>query len=233
VRALRCPEQGAEFIATTTALPQTKGHRPSLAPIGADRHPDAHTHASTFRSLAKSPSNRSTRSLTPLAEFLMPGRPSPRPRPKPAPAMATQAGARHGAPSRRPSWRPSGWNPNKAPAATNGRRACLHAPSCCLYRRVVPVAAPWAKGRHATPCMWPPTLPHARRRRIPHVATSFPPRHLRHVGVAKASGMLLNGRPSSPPPTHRRLPLINPPPHAHTHTPWACMWGTPKLESVA
>ena len=29
---------------------------------------------------------------------------------------------------------------------------------------------------------------------------SFPPRHLRHVGVAKASGVLLDGRPSSTPP---------------------------------
>jgi len=115
--------------------------------------------------------------------------------------MAPPAGARHGA-------RRGGTQIRHLRRPR--RRACLHAPSCCLSRRVVPVVAPRAKGRHATPCMWPPTLPHARRRRIP-------PRHLRHVGVAKASGMLLNGRPSSTPPRIDGRPSSSPP-HAHTHT---------------
>lgn len=122
--------------------------------------------------------------------------------------MAPPAGARHGA-------RRAGTQIRHLRRPR--RRACLHAPSCCLSRRVVPVVAPRAKGRHTTPCMWPPTLPHARRHRIP-------PRHLCHVGVAKASGMLLNGRPSSTPPTHRRSPLIIPPPtHTHTHRGRACV----------
>jgi hypothetical protein len=130
-----------------------------------------------------------------------------------APVMAPPAGARHGA-------RRGGTQIRHLRRPR--RRACLHAPSCCLSRRVVPVAAPRVKGRHATPCMWPPTLPHARRRRIPHVATSFPPRHLRHVGVAKASGMLLNGRPSSTPPRIDGRPSSSPPPRTHTHRGRAC-----------
>ena len=133
-------------------------------------------------------------------------------RPQPAPSAGARHGARRGGTQIRHLRRPR-------------RRACLHAPSCCLSRRVVPVVAPRAKGRHATPCMWPPTLPHARRRRIPHVATSPPPRHLRHVGVAKASGMLLNGRPSSTPPRIDGRPSSSPP-HAHTHSVGVHAWNS-------
>jgi hypothetical protein len=121
--------------------------------------------------------------------------------------MAPPAGARHGA-------RRAGTQIRHLRRPR--RRACLHAPSCCLSRRVVPVVAPRAKGRHATPCMWPHTLPHARRRRIP-------PRHLRHVGVAKASGMLLNGRPSSTPPRIDGRPSSSHPPRTHTHRGRACV----------
>jgi len=123
--------------------------------------------------------------------------------------MAPPAGARHGA-------RRAGTQIRHLRRPR--RRACLHAPSCCLSRRVVPVVAPRAKGRHATPCMWLPTLPHARRRRIP-------PRYLCHVGVAKASGMLLNGRPSSTPPRIDGRPSSSPP-HAHTHTVGVHAWNS-------
>jgi len=184
-----------------------------------------HTLMLSDRLLAKSPSNRSTRSLTPLPEFLnMPGRPSPRPRPKPAPAMATQAGARHGAPSRCPSWRPSGWNPNKAPAAT--KTSSL--PACT---KLLPLQARSTRRRstgQGEACHALHVASHLAPRPPPsHSATLPLPRRSRK-GVRDAAQ-----RSPLPPPLPRidGRPSSSPPPRTHTHTPWACMWGTPNLES--
>ena len=151
----------------------------------------------------------------------MPGRPSPRPRPKPAPAMAPQAGtrhdARHGAPSRRPSWRPSGWNPNKAPAAT--KTSSL--PACT---KMLPLQARSTRRRstgQGETCHALHVASHLAPRPPPsHSATLPLPRRSRK-GVRDAA----QRSPLIHPPTHRRSPLIIPPP-TQTHTPWACMRGS-------
>ena len=126
--------------------------------------------------------------------------------------MAPPAGAL----SRRPSWRPSGWNPNKAPAAT--KTSSL--PACT---KLLPLQARSTRRRstgqgeachalHVASHLAPRPLPSHPARR-----PSFPPRHLRHVRVAKASGMLLDGRASFHPPHASTVAPHHPPTHTHTH----------------
>jgi hypothetical protein len=132
--------------------------------------------------------------------------------------MAPPAGAL----SRRPSWRPSGWNPNKAPAAT--KTSSL--PACT---KLLPLQARSTRRRstgqgeachalHVASHLAPrPPPSHSARRHLTS-ATSPPPRRSRK-GVRDAA----QRSPLIHPPTHRRSPLIIPPPRTHTLRGRACV----------
>ena len=125
--------------------------------------------------------------------------------------MAPPAGAL----SRRPSWRPSGWNPNKAPAAT--KTSSL--PACT---KLLPLQARSTRRRSTGQGEAYHALHVAS-----HLAPRPPPSHSATLPLPRGSRKgVRDAAQRSPlihPPTHRRSPLIIPPPRTHTHRGRACV----------